>query len=85
MRTTDEIALDRAHLAATEADLREFEARYQMSTVEFFAKWQAGKMDDDMDFVEWASLAQMAEWIRERMETQKRRGNLFTQRGDHQR
>jgi hypothetical protein len=63
-----EISQSRADLEATEKDLQEFEQRYQMPTDEFFAKWQAGQMGDEMDFVEWASLAQMAQRIRERLE-----------------
>jgi hypothetical protein len=63
-----EISQGRADLEATEKDLQEFEKRYQISTEEFFKRWQAGKMGDDMDYVEWASLAQMAHRIRERLE-----------------
>jgi len=53
-------------LTATEKDLSEFEQQYNMSTVDFLRKWQAGEIDDSMDNVEWASLAQMAENLRER-------------------
>jgi hypothetical protein len=63
-----EISQSRADLEATEKDLQEFEHRYHMPTEEFFTKWQAGQMGDEMDFVEWASLAQMAHRIRERLE-----------------
>jgi hypothetical protein len=55
-------------LTATEKDLREFELQYGMSTTNFFQKWQAGQTDDRMDYVEWASLAQMAENLRKRLE-----------------
>ena len=55
-------------LAATEKDLTEFEERYRMSTADFFRQWQAGKTDDRMDYVEWASLAQMADNLRKRLE-----------------
>jgi uncharacterized damage-inducible protein DinB len=55
-------------LTATEKDLREFEKQYKMSTADFFKKWQAGKTDDRMDYVEWASLAQMAENLRKRLD-----------------
>lgn len=30
------------------------EQRYQMSSAEFFARYQAGKLGDSADFVEWA-------------------------------
>ena len=55
-------------LAATEKDLIEFEYRYHMSTADFFRQWKAGQTDDRMDYVEWASLAQMADNLRKRLE-----------------
>jgi hypothetical protein len=42
-----------------------------MSTVDFFKKWQAGKTNDHMDYVEWASLAQMSENLRKRLDLLK--------------
>lgn len=58
-------------LAATEKDLSEFERQYNLSTAEFFRQWNAGKTDDRMDYVEWASLAQMAENLQKRLELLK--------------
>jgi uncharacterized damage-inducible protein DinB len=55
-------------LAATEKDLGEFEQEFHLSTADFFRQWQAGQTDDRMDYVEWASLAQMAENLRKRLE-----------------
>ncbi len=34
--------------------LRQFEDKYGMSTVEFYARFMAGKMGDSADFIEWA-------------------------------
>jgi len=65
--TGDEIDQARIHLRETEKDLSEFEHRYIMSTADFFSRWQAGQTDDRMDYVEWASLAQMAENLRKRL------------------
>lgn len=65
---TNQLEID---LAATEKDLSEFERQYKMSTADFFKRWQAGKTDDRMDYVEWASLAQMAESLRKRLELLK--------------
>ena len=65
--TDDEIDQARIHLRETEKDLSEFEHQYSMSTTEFFSQWQAGQVDDRMDYVEWASLAQMAENLRKRL------------------
>jgi hypothetical protein len=58
-------------LVTTEKDLAEFERQYHLSTADFFRKWQAGQTDDRMDYVEWASLAQMAENLRKRLELLK--------------
>jgi hypothetical protein len=55
-------------LAATEKDLVEFEQTNHLSTTDFFQQWQTGQTDDRMDYVEWASLAQMAENLRKRLE-----------------
>ena len=55
-------------LAATEKDLGEFEDRYRMSTADFFCQWQAGQAGDRMDYVEWATLAQIAQNLRARLE-----------------
>lgn len=55
-------------LAATEKDLIEFEKQHNLTTTDFFNQWRAGKTDDRMDYVEWASLAQMAENLRKRLE-----------------
>lgn len=58
-------------LADTEKDLSGFETQYDMSTTDFFSQWQSGQIDDRMDYVEWASLAQMAENLRKRLELLK--------------
>jgi len=55
-------------LASTEKDLAGFEQQYHLPTADFFRQWQAGQTDDRMDYVEWASLAQMAENLRKRLE-----------------
>jgi len=36
-----------------------YEKQYDMSTIDSFRKYISGETGDDMDFVEWASLAQM--------------------------
>ncbi|MGH7966499.1 MAG: hypothetical protein ACRERD_32515 [Candidatus Binatia bacterium] len=35
-------------------EMRAFEDKYGMSTVEFYARFAAGKMGDSRDFIEWA-------------------------------
>jgi hypothetical protein len=36
--------------------LKEFEKKFGMSTLEFYRKFLAGQMGDDMDVIEWAGL-----------------------------
>ena len=36
--------------------LRHFEDKYGMSTVEFYARFMAGKMGDARDFIKWAGI-----------------------------
>lgn len=31
-----------------------YEAKYNMTSAEFFSKYNEGKLDDSIDFVEWA-------------------------------
>ncbi len=55
---------NQTRLADLHAELAEFERCYGMTSDEFYRLYQAGQTDDRMDFVEWASLAQMAENLR---------------------
>jgi hypothetical protein len=56
-----------AQLDAVQVDLAEFEGQYGMTSDDFFRRYQTGQTDDRMDFVEWASLAQMANKLRQRL------------------
>ena len=47
--------------------LSDYEKQFNTSTVEFFKRYQAGQTDDSTESMEWASLAQMAKSIRERL------------------
>lgn len=58
----------RGQLHELENDLAAFESKYGMTTNDFYPKFQAGATDDRMDFVEWASLAQMARNLTKRIE-----------------
>jgi len=66
-----EISQLETDLSVTERDLSKFEMQYNMSTADFFLRWKDGQTDDRMDYVEWASLAQMAENLRKRLELLK--------------
>jgi len=54
-------------LAQIQQDLVELENAYHMDSETFYRRWQTGEMDDRMDFVEWASLYQMAQNLQERL------------------
>jgi vacuolar-type H+-ATPase subunit D/Vma8 len=56
-----------AQLRQLQADLREFEQKYHRSSTEFYQQFQAGETSDDMDYVEWASLIQMADNLEKRL------------------
>lgn len=56
-----------AQLRQLQADLAEFERKYQLSSTEFYQQFQAGQTGDAMDYVEWASLVQMAENLQKRL------------------
>jgi uncharacterized protein YukE len=54
-------------LRQLQTDLREFEQKYQRSSAEFYQQFQAGQTSDAMDYVEWASLIQMADNLTKRL------------------
>lgn len=54
-------------LAQLEQDLAEFEQEYGLTSDGFYARFEAGEMGDAVDFVEWASLFQMAQRLQDRI------------------
>ena len=60
-------ARERVVLHDLENDLRELEQQYQLTSEEFFHRWQAGEMPDTADFMDWNALYQMALEVRERL------------------
>jgi hypothetical protein len=54
-------------LRQLQTDLAEFEQRYHLSSPEFYRQFQAGQTSDAMDYVEWASLIQMADNLEKRL------------------
>ena len=65
---SSQAARDEAVLRDLERDLNELEQQYEMSSEEFFQRWQAGEMADTADFMDWNALYQMAHEVRERLE-----------------
>jgi anti-sigma-K factor RskA len=57
----------RAQLRQLQADLASFEQKYHRSSTEFHQQFQAGQTSDEMDYVEWASLVQMAANLEKRL------------------
>ncbi|MBN1937304.1 MAG: hypothetical protein JW934_21775 [Anaerolineae bacterium] len=62
-----EAQLSQSQLVQLQADLRAFEAQYDLTSDEFYCRFQAGQTDDRMDFVEWASLVQMRDNLQARL------------------
>jgi ATP-dependent helicase YprA (DUF1998 family) len=62
-----EADLCREQLSEIQSDLAELEARYGLSTDEFYSHYQAGQTDDRLDYVEWASLVQMRDNLQARL------------------
>ena len=54
-----QITRDEADLARVNSELRDFEARFAMSSDLFWRRYQDGKLDDMTDFVEWNIFCKM--------------------------
>jgi hypothetical protein len=54
-------------LRQLQADLHEFEHKYQRASTEFSQQFQAGQTGDAMDDVAWASLMHMADNLTQRL------------------
>ena len=63
-----EIAITKQKAAELQTDLQQFETQYEMSSAEFYQKFRAGELGDDIDFVEWSSFYQMSCSVRERLQ-----------------
>lgn len=63
-----EVSQSQTQLAEIEKVLTDYEKQFKISTAEFFRRYRAGQTDDSAESVEWASLAQMADNIRKRLE-----------------
>ncbi len=59
----------RRELAEPQERWRAFEAQHQMSSEAFYQRFQAGKLGDAMDVVEWSVFYEMWQSVQERLET----------------
>ena len=51
-----QIAKYRANIEQLQLEFKSFEAKYKMSSEDFYNKFESGKLGDDADFFEWAGL-----------------------------
>lgn len=63
-----EAQVSHTQLEQLQGDLTEFEQRYQLSSTEFYRRFQAGQTDDRLDYTEWVAMIQMANNLRERLQ-----------------
>ena len=50
------IAKYRANIEQLQLEFKSFEAKYKMSSEDFYTKFESGKLGDDADFFEWGGL-----------------------------
>ena len=62
-----QIERDEADLSRITVQLQQFEQRFEISSVEFWQRFQAGEMADSADFMEWNVFCKMRERIRARL------------------
>lgn len=56
-------------LTDLEGRLRDFEARYHMSSEDFQTRFQMGELGDEADFFEWSAFYDMRQAVRERLKS----------------
>jgi len=71
-RTIDKlIALEqdrvRRELSKIWARLRAFEAQYEMSSDDFYKRYEQGELGDAADFMEWSSFYDMAQSVQQQL------------------
>lgn len=54
-----------------ETNIKKFEDKYRLNSEEFIKKFRSGEIGDEMDFFEWASLYDMRERLRNRLDIVK--------------
>lgn len=64
-----QIAKYKSHLNQIEHELKGFEAQYNLSSAEFFDKFESGVLGDAADYFEWAGLYENTLLYRERIQS----------------
>jgi len=54
----------KAHLGD---QLKEFENKYSLNSLDFYTRYKKGAMGDDMDFIEWVATVEMVENAEKRL------------------
>jgi len=65
----NELRLLEAAIRRTEERLREFEAKYQLSTEEFIRRFERDEFEETLEFAEWIGEYRMLERLREKADT----------------
>jgi hypothetical protein len=65
----NELRLLEAGIQRTERRLREFEARYQLSTDEFTRRFEGDEFEETLEFAEWIGEYRLLERLREKVDT----------------
>jgi hypothetical protein len=60
---------DETQLAELEADLRQYETRFRMSTSDFVKRYKAGRLADEYDFHVWAGKYEIYALLRSKKPT----------------
>ena len=63
-----QIARDKADLARIDEELRNFEARFGMTSDQFWQQYQRGQLNDTVEFTEWNVYCKMRQRVLARLE-----------------
>jgi len=64
-REIADITAQKAHL---ETQLTEFEHQYNLSSKEFYARFERGELGDDADLIEWSATFEMVQNLQRRLD-----------------
>jgi len=65
----NELRLLEAGINRTQQNVRKFEERFHLSTLEFIGRYENDEMEETMDYAEWIGEHRMLERLREKAET----------------
>lgn len=63
----EEIKSIEQEIQEIKVDLQTFEQQYQLSSEQFYQQFKAGKLGDEIDFVDWSAFYQMWYSLQERL------------------